>query len=214
MSVSDDKLLQVERAMEKSSALIRSAIRKTCPFIDRFDLEDIEQEVRISLWKEIHKGEKEIRNLGSYIWRVAYTTTCKIMKRLTEQRKALAGLKESDPDKSYRFLAREAEGPECRYQNKELQGIIREAVDSLLESRKQAVELYLSGLRVEEITTFFGWPEGKARNLVSRGLAELRLRLREKGFEFEGQESGEKDSESSKAQNLDAEEFSKRGGSN
>lgn len=181
----DNKFLSVEETIERFSLLIRSAIRKTCPSIQQLDMDDIEQEVKIAVWKEIRKSEKEIRNLGSYIWRVAYTTTSKVMKRLSEQRRALIDPQDEAPDEQEKFKTSRMDLPEAQLQNKELEEIVRESVNSLIESRKQVVKLYLSGLTADEITRYFGWSDGKARNLLSRGLADLRKGLGEKGIEIE-----------------------------
>jgi RNA polymerase sigma factor (sigma-70 family) len=181
----DNKFLAVEETIERFSLLIRSAIRKTCPSIDKSDMDDIEQEVKISVWKEIRKSEKEIRNLGSYIWRVAYTTTSKVMKRLSEQRRALIDPQDEALEQEEKFKTSQTELPEVQLQNKELAEMIRESVDSLIDSRRQVVKLYLSGLTADEMTKYFGWSDGKARNLLSRGLADLRKGLEKKGIEIE-----------------------------
>ena len=181
----DNKFLAVEETIERFSLLIRSAIRKTCPSIDKSDMDDIEQEVKIAVWKKIRKSEKEIRNLGSYIWRVAYTTTSKVMKRLSEQRRALIDPQDEALEQDEKFKTSPTELPEIHLQNKELAEIIRESVDSLIDSRRQVVKLYLSGLTADEMTKYFGWSDGKARNLLSRGLADLRKELEEKGIEIE-----------------------------
>lgn len=181
----DPKLVAVEEAIERFSSLIRSAIRKTCPSIQPPDMDDIEQDVKIAVWKEIRSGENEIRNLGSYIWRVAYTTTCKVMKRLSEQRKALADASNDLTGGEEKFLAGRADHPDHRLQDRELARTVRESVNMLMESRRRVVRLYLSGLTADEISRYFGWTDGKARNLLSRGLADLRGILRRKGIEIE-----------------------------
>jgi RNA polymerase sigma-70 factor (ECF subfamily) len=186
MAYSSQKVAAIEETIENFTYLIRAAIRKTCPRIEKADLDDIEQEVKISIWKEIRKSEKEIRNLGSYIWRVTYTTTSKVMKRLSEHRKELVIVQEDSRPAEEPFLTPERNGPDRQYQNEELLQIARESVDTLIDSRRQVVRLYLTGMTTEEITEYFGWSNGKARNLLSRGLADLRLKLREKGIELEG----------------------------
>ena len=39
----------------------------------------------------------------------------------------------------------------------------------------------------QEIADLLGWSEAKARNLVYRGLSELRKYLREEGIEYEAE---------------------------
>lgn len=185
MDGSQEKIARVEETIESLSLLIRSAIRKTCRSIDGLDLDDIEQEVKIAVWKEIQKSEKEIRNLGSYVWRITYTTTSKIMKRLGEQRKELIDLSAEERRAEEKFKTDKKDLPDYQLQYQETARIVREAVDRLIESRRRVVKLYLSGMTAGEINGFFGWSDGKARNLLSRGLADLREKLRERGFEYE-----------------------------
>jgi hypothetical protein len=87
MDTSTEKIDSIEKVINDFSYLIRSAIRKTSPSVDQSQMDDIEQEVKIKIWKEILKSEKKILNLGSYIWKVTYTTTCRIMKTLSTERK-------------------------------------------------------------------------------------------------------------------------------
>ena len=175
---------EFDRTIENFSHLIRAAIRKTSPHLSPAEMDDIEQEVKISLWKEIRKSEKEIRNLGSYIWRVAFTTTCKMMKRATAQRRALVRSPDALPPREMERRGG-ADSPDYQFENKEMLEVVRTAVDSLIDSRRQVVSLFLDGMSADEITAYFGWSDGKARNLLSRGLADVRQALKERGIEFE-----------------------------
>ena len=180
MAASRKRAAEIEKKIDRFTQVIRSAIRKTCPSIGKADMDDIEQEVRIAVWRQIEKNESGIRNLGSYIWRVAYTTTSKVMKRLTEQRKELIDTRDDSHEAAISLQNPGGSGPEQQYQHTELLQIVRGSVDSLIDSRRQVVKLYLTGMSADEITEYFGWTNGKARNLLSRGLADLREKLREK----------------------------------
>jgi RNA polymerase sigma-70 factor (ECF subfamily) len=48
--------------------------------------------------------------------------------------------------------------------------------------------MYLAGYSREEIADFLGWSEAKTRNLLYRGLADLRNRLTEWGIGWEATE--------------------------
>jgi RNA polymerase sigma factor (sigma-70 family) len=185
MAGSRKRAAEIERTIDRFTQVIRSAIRKTCPSIGKADMDDIEQEVKIAVWRQIKKNEKGIHNLGSYIWRVAYTTTSKVMKRLTEQKKELIDTWDDCRGADKTFQSPANSGPDQQYQSRELLQIVRESVDGLIDSRRQVVKLYLSGMSAEEITEYFGWTDGKARNLLSRGLADLREMLREKRIVLE-----------------------------
>jgi RNA polymerase sigma factor (sigma-70 family) len=121
-------------------------------------------------------------NLGSYIWKVTYTTTCRIMKTLSTERK-MTWRQGNGPQNIEEQIAIDTRSsPNYHLEKKELMEIIRESVDSLIESRQAVLKLYLIGMDHPEITEYFGWSEGKVRNLLSRGLEDLRKALHEKGI--------------------------------
>lgn len=62
---------------------------------------------------------------------------------------------------------------------------LTEAVGLLIESRRRVVKLYLMDLTIEEIAAFYGWSKNKTRNLLYRGLADLKRLLQEKDIEYE-----------------------------
>ena len=64
----------------------------------------------------------------------------------------------------------------------ELQEQVGRAVDSLIPARRSVVRMYLAGYAREEIADLLGWSEPKTRNLLYRGLADLRERLTAMGI--------------------------------
>jgi RNA polymerase sigma-70 factor (ECF subfamily) len=64
----------------------------------------------------------------------------------------------------------------------ELQEQIARAVESLIPARRSVVRMYLAGYSREEIADVLGWTEAKTRNLLYRGLADLRDRLTAMGI--------------------------------
>jgi len=182
MTSSMEKIDDIERVINDFSSLIRSAIRKTSPSVDQSQMDDIEQEVKIKIWKEILKSEKKILNLGSYIWKVTYTTTCRIMKTLSTERKMRWSQDDGFLNIDEKIATERASSPNHHLENKELMEIVRESVDSLIESRRAVLKLFLIGMDQPEITEYFGWSEAKVRNLLSRGLEDLRNALQERGL--------------------------------
>jgi len=178
MSVSKTKIAKIEKKLEKFSGLIRVIIKRTTSRINQEDIDDIQQEVKIKIWKELQKSEKKIHDLNSYICRVAYTTTCSIMKNLSMQKKILSTQYEEDTKKSEEKNSWKTHTPEYHLEKQEKMDFIRKSVDSLVDSRRQVVKLYLLGRNSIEIAEFFGWSEGKSRNLLYRGLADLKKILR------------------------------------
>jgi RNA polymerase sigma factor (sigma-70 family) len=182
MNTSTEKIDAVEKVIDDFSSLIRSAIRKTSPSVDQSQMDDIEQEVKIKIWKQILKSEKKILNLGSYIWKVTYTTTCRIMKTVSTERKMRWSRGDGLLNIDEKIASGEAPSPNHHLENKELMEIVRKSIDSLIESRRSVLKLYLIGMDQVEITEYFGWSEGKVRNLLSRGLEDLRKVLQDKGL--------------------------------
>jgi RNA polymerase sigma factor (sigma-70 family) len=68
----------------------------------------------------------------------------------------------------------------------ELTRTIEAALAALPEPRRLAVGLHLQGLTTREMGELVGWTEPKARNLVYRGLKDLRQSLRALGIEYRG----------------------------
>ena len=178
MNFSKKKIPRIEKRLEKFSGLIRVTIKRTSSRINQEDIDDIEQEVKIKIWKELLKSEKKIYDLNSYICRVAYTTTCSIMKDFSKQKKMLATHDEEETKMSEQKDSWKIHTPDYHLEKQEIMEFIRKSVDSLINSRRQVVKLYLLGRNSIEIAEFFGWSEGKSRNLLYRGLADLKNILR------------------------------------
>jgi RNA polymerase sigma-70 factor (ECF subfamily) len=68
----------------------------------------------------------------------------------------------------------------------ELEEQVARAVETIPASRRPVVRMYLAGYHREEIAGLLGWTEAKTRNLLYRGLADLRERLNELGISAEG----------------------------
>jgi DNA-directed RNA polymerase specialized sigma24 family protein len=49
----------------------------------------------------------------------------------------------------------------------------------LIETRKRAVKLFLLDMSIDEIAEYYNWSRDKTRNLLYRGLADLKSRVKE-----------------------------------
>lgn len=67
--------------------------------------------------------------------------------------------------------------PERRAERGEFRHRLGQALDALTPTRQPVVRMYLAGYNSTEIAEVFGWTEAKARNLLYRGLEDLRARL-------------------------------------
>lgn len=133
--------------------------------------EDIEQQVLIELWRQVDR-EQKIDHPSSYLYRAAVRETVRVLKRELSRETASEG-------------APEARGGESPFQSlaiKEQAAQVESCVGALAPERQRAVRAHLQGFDVREIMTMHGWPYQKARNLIARGMAELRDALMERGI--------------------------------
>jgi RNA polymerase sigma-70 factor (ECF subfamily) len=142
------------------------------------DVEDLIQEVRLRLWKALESGEKILSAPASYIHRTAVSAALDVLRRRRARRETPARL--SRP--SGLAMLGESPGADSRLEAIELQESIGRAVEMLIPARRSVVRMYLAGYDREEIADLLGWTEPKTRNLLYRGLGDLREKLTEMGI--------------------------------
>lgn len=163
-------------------ALLREAIARNCPRGLGLDSGDIEQEARIRVWHALRR-EKEIAHLPSYLYRVAVNATIDAVRRARARREA--PLEESDePSRESTRPSLDA-SPERKARDQELARHIQAALLRLEDKRRRVVKLHLQGFSNEEVARLMDWTEPKARNLIYRGLADLRRELQSLGVDCE-----------------------------
>ena len=160
---------------------IRASLRKLGRRFPAEDLEDLEQEVSLRLWRRL-QGESTIENPASYLYRVAATATVDAFRRLSRSPQ-LVSLPEG-VDEGAKPLEFPAPGPdpERTAASVQLADRLRRLIAELPENRRHAVGLYLQGFTIKEVAELANWSEPKARNLIFRGLASLRQRLKEERY--------------------------------
>ena len=175
-----------DAVMEEFSKLLRHAITRLCPKNLGIQPEDIEQETRLRIWQAI-ESEREINNLASYIYRIAVTTTINEIRRAKARREAQLHPAEDGgaAEKGMSRMEDPATPPDRLAEQQQVIQKVEEALARLPQDRRRAVGLYLEGWSSQEIADILGWSEPKARNLLYRGLKDLRQRLRVEGIEYE-----------------------------
>jgi RNA polymerase sigma-70 factor (ECF subfamily) len=181
----------MERADRVSSALeavisrFRTMVRSVGARrgLSEVDIDDVLQEVRIRLWHACNEraagGDEWIEQLGaSYVYRTAMSAAVDILRR---QRARAVELTDSLDDQPADLPAT-SRGPLAELEATELGARISAAVDELPLARRAVVRMYLTGYERDEIAELLGWTEGKTRNLLYRGLDDLRRRLTELGI--------------------------------
>jgi RNA polymerase sigma-70 factor (ECF subfamily) len=136
------------------------------------DLDDVLQDVRIRLWQAGEAG-KSLDDVGSsYLYRLATTAAIDIMRR----RRAHGGDRSDDVDDRPE-LASPTQSPDEQLESRELAQQIEAALETLSMERRVAVRFHLAGYDRDDISRALGWSEAKTRNLLYRGLGDLRRKL-------------------------------------
>lgn len=143
------------------------------------DPADVEQEVRIRLWKALERDRSGAFH-ASYVQRVVASTVIDALRRA--EVRAAEPLPEEE-DESPADLGEGPVGPEQSAGDVErMQGLER-CMAEIPERRRLPISLHLQGFSLQEIADLAGIPSAEAaRKLVSRGLEELKSRLRELGY--------------------------------
>jgi RNA polymerase sigma factor (sigma-70 family) len=130
------------------------------------------QQVRIRLWQAQRESEQISRAPASYVYRTAVSAALDLMRRrraLDEPGAALPDRRDPHDDLAY----------------SELSQLVARAIDQIPASRRPVVRMHLAGYPREEIAQLLGWSEAKTRNLLYRGMEDLRERLKGLGVGWE-----------------------------
>jgi RNA polymerase sigma-70 factor (ECF subfamily) len=144
-------------------------------------LDDVEQEARVELWRAL-QNEREISHPASYIHKVAITAALRAIRRAKARRETPLEPLEEELD-SLPGASRPPD-PEGLARRQETLRKLDGALSRLRENRRLAVSLHLRGMTTAEIGEILGWSEAKSRNLVHRGLKDLRRELRAEGIDL------------------------------
>jgi RNA polymerase sigma-70 factor (ECF subfamily) len=136
--------------------------------------EDIEQEVRLDLWKQVARGQ-QIDFPASYIYRATLRETLRMVRR-NVSRDMVSVDAPGTADKLVDVV-----DPFHALAAKEQFREIILAVRCLAPDRQSAVRAHLTGFGFHEIMGLYGWSYQRTRNLISRGMADLRKSLNENG---------------------------------
>jgi RNA polymerase sigma factor (sigma-70 family) len=160
----------LEQLVESYGALIRRVVAGVCGPARDLIGDDVQQEVLVALWKRL-KGEQPIERPASYVYRAAVREAVRLLNRERERR--------AEPIEGLDLPGRYGDGPLANVEARQLRERIERALSGLPADRQRAARAHLAGFDVAEIMEMTDWPYQKARNLVARGMADLRTRLAE-----------------------------------
>jgi RNA polymerase sigma factor (sigma-70 family) len=147
------------------------------------DVDEVMQEVRIRIWKASGGGdapsEQFLQSPTSYVYKTAVSAAIDVIRRQRSERVRNTISLEGEGDTPVLNTAPTAQET---LEGAELAEQVARAVESIPASRRPAVRMYLAGYTREDIAELMGWSEAKTRNLVYRGLDDLRRALTAMGI--------------------------------
>jgi RNA polymerase sigma factor (sigma-70 family) len=169
-----ETLLKTKTFLEDISVSIRNILLASFPEMSREEKEDIDNEVKMKLWKKAADGKK-IDNLRSYLWRVVYTTALDLigerMPHLSLEKLIASSEREDRASEKIVSPVSSIEGREHRL-------MLRRALDSLPKRRQAVLQLHFEGMDIAQIAARLQWRENQVRHLLYRGLADIKEMLR------------------------------------
>jgi len=152
--------------------LIDHVVRRVAARHADLVMEDVRQNVLLAVWKQIER-EQEIEQVGAYIYKAAVREAVRARRRETERRQ----LQDAAPA----LLRTAAEDPRAALAAREEAARLELCLAELSAERQHAVRAHLAGFGAAELMASYNWSYQKARNLVARGMQDLRKALRRKG---------------------------------
>jgi RNA polymerase sigma factor (sigma-70 family) len=162
----------VEEIVRKYGRLIRHAIRQAGGRDVSSLADDIEQTVVVNLWQQVAR-EQTIDHPASYIFKAAIRETVRTVRR-ERARLELAEASAVGP-------APRLADPEQIAAGRQRREALAAALASLAPDRARAVRAHLGGWSVQEVMELSGWSYQRTRNLIARGMADLRSALIARG---------------------------------
>lgn len=175
---------RLEQLLRQYGAKLQALLRSHGLDRHGIDIADVEQEVRIRLWRAIERDRSGAFH-ASYIQRVVASAVIDAVRRA--EVRAADPLPEDD-ETAVQQMPEGPVGPDRRARDSErMQGLAR-CMEEIPKRRRLAIALHLQGFSLQEIAEMADIPSAEAaRKLVSRGMDELKSRLREAGHnEFDG----------------------------
>lgn len=172
-----DPSAALEALLERYGALMRLAGIRRGLVTD--DVDDLLQEIRLRLWRASARGENLAALPASYLYRTASSAAVDMLRR----RRAL---REEALTPAHDREGPVTQDPAALAAGRELGAAVAAALETLAPNRRPVVRMYLAGYTREEIGTLLGWTDAKTRNLLYRGLDDLRGVLSARGYAPEG----------------------------
>jgi RNA polymerase sigma factor (sigma-70 family) len=171
---------KLEQLLARFGARVRAQISSNSLNLHGIDPDDVEQEVRIRLWKALER-DPNADFPASYIQRVVVTVMVDAVRRA--QVRAAESLPEhEESDAGSEWLA-VAPAPDAAAGHRQKVEAVAQCIGQLPIRRRRPLQLYLQGFGLQEVADISGLTLDAARKLIYRGLDEVKARLAQMGVE-------------------------------
>jgi len=160
--------------VERLQRILRHAVARVCPRELDSEREDLVQSAMLRILERASGGEAAGIRSTSYLVKVAFNSMVDVMRRVNRRR--AAGIEEVEGPRS-ELAARVSAAPA----RPDVSPAVHECLSTLVRSRRHAVTLYLQGFNTREAARMLHLEEKAIRNLVFRGIHDLRRCLQAKG---------------------------------
>lgn len=173
--MSDDLNRRYGALLDEFGGRLRQLVVMRCR--GTIDPDDVEQEVRIRLWQALER-DRNAPFSASYIQKAVVSAVVDAHRRAAVR--ATEPMPEGDAD----ALVEPGRPDRSASADEELR-LLAIAIGELPQRRQLPLRLHLQGFSLVEIARLTASTDEAVRKLVSRGLEELKTRLREMGLDGE-----------------------------
>jgi len=156
---------------------LQKAVLAVCPLWLSDQRDDLVQVAMLRVMDLEKRSEGKREFSSSYLWKVAHSALIDEIRRC--RRRQEVAIEDATP---VDFPATPSSSPEEQARSHEIGEGLRECLNRLVPSRREAVTLKLQGHSVPEAAQILGWSAKKTENLVYRGLKDLQDCLSSKGL--------------------------------
>ena len=179
----------LEAVLERYAATVRRLARERG--LQEHEVDEVFQEVRIRLWKALGEQGRIETVKGSYVHRATLSAAMDLIRRRRGREQPLETLRAPEGSVANSGdvgVTAAVRGPEADLARGRIREALTAALEALPERRRVPVRMHLLGYGALEMAGILGWSEPTTRNLLYRGLADLRKELRTRGVHPPGME--------------------------
>jgi RNA polymerase sigma-70 factor (ECF subfamily) len=167
---------ELEAVVARFADLVQRTTRRHG--LDAGEQDVVLQELRIRLWKALGSSELVQRAPATYVYKTMMSAIMDVLRgRGSRPTRSI-----DEPQSRVVELARSRDPADTNVLESDVGRAVDLALEKLVDSRRTAVRMHLAGYSREEIADVLGWTEARTRNLLYRGLEDLRVELTRMGF--------------------------------